>query len=125
MNRSVRSAALWGLMAGLATVAVAEAVRPRGGTGLLLDWDDVRRRARTWLTSSTAPSVDLAAAQRDYRLMAAQLERPLLDFVGRLPRGASLPEFSALDRAGWLDVNLTILRRVVDPMLERGRLPNS
>lgn len=112
-------------MAGVATVAVAEAVRPRGGTGLLLDWDDVRRRARTWLTSASAPSVDLAAAQRDYRLMAAQLERPLLSFVGPLPKGASLPEFSALDRATWLDVNLAILRRAVDPILEQGRLQNS
>jgi len=111
-------------MAGVATVAVAEAVLPRGGTGVLLDWDDVRRRARTWLSSS-APSVDLAAAQRDYRLLAAQLEKPLLSFVGPLPAGASLPEFSALDRPMWLDLNLGILRRVVDPILERGRLPNS
>ena len=125
MKSSVRSAALWGLMAGLATVAVAEAVRPRGGTGLLLDWDDVRRRARTALASSSAPAVDLAAARRDYRLMAAQLEKPLLDFVGPLPKGASIPGFSALDRSAWLDVNLAILRRVVDPILEKGRLPNS
>ena len=125
MNRSVRSAALWGLMAGLATVAVAEAVRPRGGTGLLLDWDDVRLRARIWLTSGASPAVDLGAAKRDYRSMAAQLEKPLLTFVGPIPSGAALPEFSALDRAAWLDVNLAILRRVVDPVLENGRLPNS
>ena len=57
--------------------------------------------------------------------MAAQLQAPLLKFVGPLPKGASLPEFSALDRAGWLDLNLGILRRVVDPILEKGRLPNS
>lgn len=112
-------------MAGLATVAVAEAVRPRGGSGLLLDWDDVRRRARSWLASSSVPAVDLASAERQYRLMAAQLQGPLLKFVGPLPKGAALPEFSALDRAGWLDVNLAILRRVVDPILEKGRMPNS
>src|SRR5712691_5211054 len=123
--RSVRSAALFGLMAGLATVAVAEAVRPRGGSGLLLDWDDVRRRARSWLGSSSVPAVDLGSAERRYRLMAAQLQGPLLKFVGPLPKGAALPEFSALDRAGWLDVNLAILRRVVDPILEKGRVPNS
>ena len=123
--RSVRSAAVFGLLAGLATVAVAEAVRPRGGRGLLLDWEDVRLRARSWLASSTAPAVDLGSAERQYRLMAAQLQGPLLKFVGPLPRGASLPEFSALDRSGWLDVNLSILRRVVDPILEKGRLPNS
>src|SRR5579859_6435596 len=123
--RSVRSAAVFGLLAGLATVAVAEAVRPRGGRGLLLDWEDVRLRARSWLASSTAPAVDLGSAERQYRLMAAQLQGPLLKFVGPLPRGASLPEFSALDRSGWLDVNLSILRRVVDPILEKGRMPNS
>ena len=111
-------------MAGLATVAVAEAVRPRGGSGLLLDWEDVRRRARSWLATG-APAVDLPAAARDYRLMAARLERPLLDFVGGLPSGGSIPEFAALDRAGWLDLNVGILRRVVDPILEKGRLPNS
>src|SRR5260370_14220825 len=76
--RSVRSAALFGLLAGLATVAVAEAVRPRGGSGLLLDWEDVRRRARSWLASSSAPAVDLASAERQYRLIAPQLPAPLL-----------------------------------------------
>ena len=123
--RSVRSAALFGLLAGLATVAVAEAVRPRGGTGLLLNWEDVRRRARSWLASSSAPAVDQTSAERQYRLMAAQLQGPLLKFVGPLPKGVSLPEFSAIDRQGWLDVNLSILRRVVDPILESGRMPNS
>jgi coenzyme F420 biosynthesis associated uncharacterized protein len=112
-------------MAGLATVAVAEAVRPRGGTGLLLDWEDVRRRARSWLASGAGPAPDLESAARDYRLMAAELERPLLDFVGGLPSGASMPEFAALDRSAWLDLNLSILRRMVDPILEKGRLPNS
>ena len=124
-TRSVRSAALFGLMAGLATVVVAEAVRPRGGSGVLLDWDEVRRRARSWLASGTTPPVDLEAAARGYRLMAAELERPLLEFVGGIPAGASMPEFSALDRAGWLDLNLGILRRMIDPILEKGRMPNT
>ena len=57
--------------------------------------------------------------------MAAQLEKPLLDFVGGLPAGARLPEFQAIDRKGWLELNLGIMRRVVDPVLEQGRLPNS
>ncbi len=112
-------------MAGLATVAVAEAVRPRGGTAVLLDWDEVRRRARSWLASGNTPAIDLAAAARDYRSMAAELEKPLLDFVGGLPSGASMPEFEALDRPGWLDLNLGILRRMIDPILEQGRMPNS
>ena len=101
MARSVRSAALFGLMAGLATVAVAEAVRPRGGSSLLLDWGEVRERARGWLSSATTSRSDLDAAARDYRKMAATLERPLLDFVGGMPAGTVLPEFAALDRTGW------------------------
>ena len=57
--------------------------------------------------------------------MAAKLEEPLLEFVGGMPRGAKLPDFQALDRGGWLDLNLGIMHRVVDPVLEKGRMPNS
>jgi len=57
--------------------------------------------------------------------MAAELEKPMIDFVGGLPKGAELPKFEALDRVGWLDLNLGILRRVIDPVLENGRVPNS
>src|SRR2546428_3215211 len=60
-----------------------------------------------------------------YRSLAKKLERPLLNFVGGLPRGASMPSFEALDREGWIELNLAILRRVVDPVLEAGRMPNS
>ena len=112
-------------MAGLATVAIAEAVKPRGGTSLLLDWEEVRRTARARLADPTVSPASLAAAAKKYRAMAAKLEKPLLDFVGGLPAGADLPEFEALDREGWLDLNLGIMRRVVDPVLEKGRLPNS
>ena len=117
--------ALYGVLFGLATAAVAEAVRPRGGTTLLLDWDDVRHAARARLDDPTVDPVGLAAATRSYRSLAAKLERPLLDFVGPLPKGSSMPEFDALDRQGWLDLNLEILRRVIDPVLESGRVPNS
>ena len=112
-------------MAGLATVAIAEAVKPRGGTSLLLDWDEVRRTARARLASAAESPAALAAAANKYRAMAAKLEEPLLDFVGGMPAGAKFPMFQALDREGWLDLNLGIMRRAVDPVLEKGRLPNS
>src|SRR3974390_1429230 len=112
-------------MAGLATGAGAEGVPPRGGTSVLLDWGDVRRRARSWLASGSVSTTDVAYAAKGYRLMAAQLERPLLEFVGGPPSRGAMPEFAALDRAGWLDLNVGILRRMVDPILEKGRLPNS
>jgi coenzyme F420 biosynthesis associated uncharacterized protein len=125
MKRSVGRAAIYGVLAGLATAAVAEAVRPRGGTALLVDWEQVRRSAKARLdTPAIEPSV-LTRAANGYRAMAAELEKPLLDFVGAMPKGASMPKFEALDRVGWLDLNLNILRRVVDPVLEAGRVPNS
>jgi len=110
---------------GLATVAVAEVVRPRGGTSLLLDWDEVRRVTASRLGSPAQSRSSLESAARGYRAMAAALEGPMLDFVGGLPRGVSLPQFEALDRQGWLDLNVGILRRVIDPVLEHGRMPNS
>ena len=117
--------AIYGVLLGLMTAAVAEAVRPRGGTTLLLDWDEVRRTARARLDNPTLDAGQLASATLGYRSLADKLEKPLLDFVGPLPRGASMPSFDALDREGWLDLNLGILRRVVDPVLESGRMPNS
>jgi len=117
--------ALLGVAAGLATVAIAEVVKPRGGTALLLDWDEVRQTARARLADPAASPATLAAAAKSYRSMAAKLEKPLLEFVGGLPAGVKLPAFQALDREGWLDLNLGIMRRVVDPVLEKGRLPNS
>jgi coenzyme F420 biosynthesis associated uncharacterized protein len=113
------------VVAGLATVAIAEVVKPRGGTSLLLDWEEVRRSARARLGAATVPHASLAVAAKGYRSMASKLEAPLLEFVGGLPAGAGLPGFEALDREGWLDLNLAILRRAVDPVLEEGRLPNS
>jgi coenzyme F420 biosynthesis associated uncharacterized protein len=125
MRRSVGRAAIYGALIGLATAAVAEAVRPRGGTTALVDWDQVRRTARARLETPSLDSYALDSAAKGYRVMAAQLEKPLLNFVGGLPKGTSMPMFEALDRVGWLDLNLTILRRVIDPVLEAGRVPNS
>jgi coenzyme F420 biosynthesis associated uncharacterized protein len=125
MRRSVGRVALYGALLGLATAAVAEAVRPRGGTTVLVDWDQVRRSARARLETPSLSRSELAAGALGYRKLAAELEKPLLSFVGGLPKGASLPEFEALDRVGWLDLNLGILRRAIDPVLESGRVPNS
>ena len=125
MRRSVGKAALYGALLGLATAAVAEAVRPRGGTAVLVDWDQVRRTARARLKTPSLDRSELASAALGYGKLASELQKPLLTFVGGLPKGASLPEFEALDRVGWLDLNLGILRRAIDPVLESGRVPNS
>jgi coenzyme F420 biosynthesis associated uncharacterized protein len=125
MRRSVGRSALYGVLLGLATAAVAEAVRPRGGTTLLLDWNQVRRTAHARLENPTMDRGQLATAAMGYRALADKLEKPLLNFVGGLPKGATIPQFEALDREGWIDLNLVILRRAVDPVLEAGRMPNS
>jgi coenzyme F420 biosynthesis associated uncharacterized protein len=124
MRRYGRTA-FYGVLLGLATAAVAEAVRPRGGTSLLLDWEEVRRTATARLDEPTLPPAALARAAAGYQAMADKLENPLLNFVGPLPKGSTLPAFQALDREGWLELNLSIFRRVVDPVLETGRMPNS
>src|SRR4030088_3552438 len=103
MRRSLGRVALYGALLGLATAAVAEAVRPRGGTSVLVDWGQVRRGARARLETPSLDHSELASAAVGYRAMATELEKPMLDFVGPLPKGASLPRFDALDRVGWLD----------------------
>lgn len=125
MRSRVSRSVIYGALFGLATAAVVEAVRPRGGTSLLLDWDNVRRIAAGRLSEPTLPPATLNAAGTRYRRLAAAVEKPLVGFVGPLPKGASFPPFVALDRAGWLDLNLGIFRRLVDPLLEAGRMPNS
>src|SRR5882672_2251002 len=102
MRRYGRSA-FYGVLLGLATAAVAEAVRPRGGTTLLLDWDEVRRMARARLEDPTMDRGRLATAAMGYRSLGSKLEKPLLNFVGGLPGGVSMPQFEALDREGWID----------------------
>src|SRR3989442_6516940 len=102
MRRYGRTA-FYGVLLGLATAAVAESVRPRGGTTLLLDWDQVRRTARARLENPTMDRGQLASAAMSYRGLADKLEKPLLNFVGGLPKGASFPQFDALDREGWID----------------------
>jgi coenzyme F420 biosynthesis associated uncharacterized protein len=77
------------------------------------------------MENPTEPPTKLASAALGYRTLADKLEKPLLNFVGPLPKGVSMPVFEALDRQGWLDLNLEIFRRVVDPVIESGRMPNS
>src|SRR5207247_7399096 len=87
--------------------------------------DEVRRTARSRVGPECISPASLATAAKGYRALAGKLEEPLLGFVGGMPAGTELPKFEALDREGWLDLNLGIVRRVVDPVLEKGRVPNS
>jgi len=114
-----------GALSGLAAVMVAEALRPRGGTTLLLDWDEVARLATASLRDERFPPSRLASSAATYNRLAAELGGPLLETLGGLPPGTRLPPFQALDRAGWLELNVDILRRVMEPLAAVTRMPGS
>jgi len=124
MGRSWRRAALMGALVGVAAVAAVEVVRPRGGSAVLVDWRRVRAIAQARLGPSAVGAAGLAAATADYGRLAAGLEGRFLGFVGG-PSGISLPAFEALDRSGWLELNLAIIRRAIDPIVEAGRMRDS
>lgn len=116
-----------GLVSGLAVALVVEVTRPLGGRQPLLDWNEVRDLAGRRIEGRPihAARLELLAAQ--YNRLADEVRGPLLEAVGGLPPGSELPAFQALDRQGWLDLNIGILRQVLEPliaanMLERSRL---
>jgi coenzyme F420 biosynthesis associated uncharacterized protein len=121
--------ALRGLAAGVAVGAVAfavvDAVRPRPGPARIIDWAEIRERALGRL----GPADALARPRRRtletrYRRLAGELEGPLLEFVGGMK--GQFPPFQALDRFGWVDLNVGILRDALEPLAAaQDRLPNS
>jgi coenzyme F420 biosynthesis associated uncharacterized protein len=114
-----------GALSGLVAVMVAEALRPRGGSTLLLDWDEVTRLATAGLREERVPPDRLASVTAAYNGLATDLRAPLLEAVGGLPAGARIPDFQALDRARWLELNVGILRRVMEPLAAVTRVPES
>lgn len=120
----MRSLAL-GTLAGLGLALVSEAVRPRGGPARLLDWEEVSRVAHRHLRGERLSQAQRKMLEERYQRLAAEVTPTLLDTVGGLPPGAELPFFSALDRQGWLELNLEILRRALAPLAEARPLPGS
>jgi coenzyme F420 biosynthesis associated uncharacterized protein len=104
---------------------VAEAVRPRGGKADLLDWDHITVLAQRRQRDRPLGAARLQAVASGYNRLAADVREPLLEAVGGLPAGVRLPEFEALDRSGWLELNVRILRQAMEPLNEAGRIPNS
>ena len=125
MRRALRLGLAVGAASGLAAVLMTEAVRPRGGTTLLLDWDEVERLAMAGPPEERMSPPRLAAVAAGYDRLAAELREPMLDAVGGLPEGARLPGFEALDRPRWLELNIGILRRVMEPLASVSRVPDS
>lgn len=125
MRRGFRRGLAVGAAYGLIAALVAEAVRPRGGSVPLLDWDEVTRIALSRASDERMDAAERARVAASYERFAGQLVGPLLDAVGGLPDGARLPPFEALDRASWLELNVGILRRLMEPLADVTRLPNS
>ncbi len=125
MKRGFQRGLALGAAYGLVAVLVAEAMRPRGGRAVLLDWDEVTRLALARLREERVAPQQLARAAGAYRRWAGELRGPLLETVGGLPPGVDMPPFEALDRAGWLEVNVTILRRVMEPLTTTTRVPET
>jgi coenzyme F420 biosynthesis associated uncharacterized protein len=106
-------------------VLVAEAVRPRGGSAALLDWEEVTRLALGRLREERVSRQRLTHVAEGYNRVAAEVREPMLQAVGGLPGGVALPDFEALDRARWLEVNVAILRRVMEPLAASTRVPET
>jgi coenzyme F420 biosynthesis associated uncharacterized protein len=106
-------------------VLFAEAVRPRGGTASLVDWDDITSLAQARLREERLDVRKRKRAAAAYNRMASELREPLLETLGGLPEGKSMPEFEALDRTSWLELNVGILRRIMEPLADVVQVPNS
>jgi coenzyme F420 biosynthesis associated uncharacterized protein len=114
-----------GMAVGAAAVAVIEAVRPRPGEARIVDWEEIRTRAHSRLQEGERlDRPALRELEAGYDSLAGELTAPLLQFVGGMT--AEFPPFQALDRHGWVDLNLKIMRDALDPLLEMQKhIPNS
>jgi coenzyme F420 biosynthesis associated uncharacterized protein len=125
VKRSFRRGLALGAASGLAAMLVAEVVRPRGGTIDLLDWAEVSRLATGRLQGGRMSSAALVDASAAHNRLASELREPLLQAVGGLPAEARLPDFEAVDRIGWLDLNVRIVERVTEPLTAVTRVADS
>ncbi|HEV2952610.1 MAG TPA: zinc-dependent metalloprotease [Candidatus Dormibacteraeota bacterium] len=115
------------LVVGAAAGIVKEATRSRGGRGQLLDWDEVSRLAHRRIgAGDRLTPTERRRLTGQYNRLADNLESRLLATLGPLPKGSTLPKFQALGRREWADLNVTILRQTIEPLVEaQGRLPNN
>lgn len=119
MSRNLGRNLALGLASGVAAAVVFEVTRPLGGREPLLDWDHVRGLAHQRLAADQPMRpAHLERLAGEYNRLAAEVRDPMLQAIGGLPRGAELPPFQALDRFGWLDLNLGILRQAMAPLVE-------
>jgi coenzyme F420 biosynthesis associated uncharacterized protein len=114
-----------GMAMGAVAFALVDAVRPRPGRARIIDWEEIRDAALRRLDPAQAIDVRRRRSlETRYRKLAAELEQPLLEFVGGME--GQFPLFQALDRYGWVDLNVGIMRDALDPIVKlEDQLTNS
>jgi coenzyme F420 biosynthesis associated uncharacterized protein len=110
---------------GAVLYGVAEAVRPRPGPTRIIDWDEIRDHALRRLDQGSAIDIRRRKIlETRYRTLAEELQGSLLEFVGGME--GEFPAFEAIDRFGWVDLNVGIMRDALQPLVEvQERIPNS
>lgn len=123
----LRRTAVLGAGALAAAMSVRELVRPRGDASdrRLLDWDAVRGTAHARSAEPRRMPRDLAARRgAEYDAHARELAPLMAAVCQSTPHG--FPSFQVLDRHGFIDANLEIVRRLVGPVEAlRAEVPDS
>jgi len=124
MKSKVARGVAVGILSGLAAAAMVEATRPLGGKAAVIDWDAVRRHAgRRLKDEAPLPADRRSELAAHYASLAADVRDALFDVVGG-PRVEMSP-FQPLGRIEWVDLNVEIIRRVLDPVIQEAGLPRS
>jgi uncharacterized protein (DUF2342 family) len=88
-----------------------------GAERRLIDWDGVRRAARSRSGERVRlRSEEATRLESRYDAYASEMVPLLAEVCGAPP--TSIPRFTVLDRHGFIDANLLIVRRLVDPLEE-------
>ena len=113
-----------GLAVGVVLVVLAETVRPRGGRAHLIDWDEIATLAAGRVQGSRLLPAARKRLETRYQRMATEVTPALLETVGGDGR-LRLPDFQALDRLSWLELNIGLMRRALEPLERSAVVANS
>jgi coenzyme F420 biosynthesis associated uncharacterized protein len=122
----IRRTAALAAVGGAVALSVKVLSRPRpGAERRLMDWDAVRGSARA--RSGQRTPLRRAQAERlaaRYDAIAAEMVPLIAEVCGARP--AAIPQVTVLDRHGFIDANLEIVRRLLEPAEEmRGPIPET
>ncbi len=123
----LRKAATAGAFAAGAILSLRAFIKPDAkAERRLIDWEVVRAVA---VQRCGEPARGVSATRREqlserYAAMAAELAPFLGEVCDRVP--FDVPRFAALDRHGWIDVNIAIVQRLLEPVEAlRAQIPES